>query len=136
MSGKQKQPTSVRLKKFLIRFTITIVGLIVALFIPWNVWSLSSHPHPIQSYEEAALRIQELRAERQSEMNPDCLLQFLTHGDKVQRAIILVHGYTSCPAQFAELGQQFYDRGFNVLIAPLPHHGLANRLNDEQGQLT
>jgi carboxylesterase len=33
------------------------------------------------------------------------------------------------------LGQQFYDLGYNVLIAPLPHHGLADRMNDEQSQL-
>jgi carboxylesterase len=115
---------------------IIVLGLIIAFFIPWNVWSLSAHPHPIQSYEEATHRIETLRAERLSEMNPDCRLQFLTHGQKVQKVIVLVHGYTNCPAQFGELGQKFYDLGYNVLIAPLPHHGLANRLNDEQGKLT
>ena len=115
--------------------TIVIIGVLV-VFIPWNAWALSSHPAPIQSYEEAAKRIATLRASRESEMNPACLLQFLTHGQKVQKAIILVHGYTSCPAQFTELGERLYDLGYNVLIAPLPHHGLANRLNDEQGQLT
>src|SRR6185503_9544167 len=59
-----------------------------------------------------------------------------THGQKVERAILLLHGYTNCPQQFLELGQRFYDLGYNVLIAPLPHHGLANRLTDEQSQLT
>ncbi|RPJ28410.1 MAG: alpha/beta hydrolase [Chloroflexi bacterium] len=112
-----------------------VLAIIASLFIPWNTWALSSKPHPLQSYEEAAKRIEVLRAERETEMNPDCLLQFLTHGQKVQHAIILVHGYTSCPAQYVQLGQQFYDLGYNVLIAPLPHHGLADRLNDEQNQL-
>lgn len=112
-----------------------VLAIIAGLFIPWNAWALSSKPQPVQSYEEAAKRIEALGAVRASEMNPDCLLRFLTHGQKVQRAIIIVHGYTSCPAQFAALGQQFYDLGYNVLIAPLPHHGLADRLTDEQNQL-
>jgi carboxylesterase len=136
MNQQQKQATPRRLNLFAIRFTIIILGLIIALFVPWNVWSLSSHPHPIQSYGQALRRVEALRAERRSEMNPDCLLQLFTHGEKVQRAIILVHGYTNCPAQFGELGQEFYDLGYNVLIVPLPHHGLADRLNDEQGELT
>ena len=115
---------------------MVVFSAILALLIPWNVWSLSSHARPVSGYDEAAERIEALRAKRQAEMNPDCLLQFLTHGRKAQRVVILVHGYTSCPAQFDRLGQQFYELGYNVLIAPLPHHGLANRLNNEQSQLT
>jgi esterase/lipase len=133
---KQKHAAAGKLRRFFIRLTLILLGILIALFTPWNVWTLSSHPHPIQNYGEAIQRIEALRATRQSEMNPDCLVQLLTHGKKVQHAIILVHGYTNCPAQFRELGQELYDRGFNVLIAPMPHHGLANRLNDEQGQLT
>jgi carboxylesterase len=34
------------------------------------------------------------------------------------------------------LGQQFYDLGDNVLIAPLPHHGLADRMTTEHAKLT
>jgi alpha-beta hydrolase superfamily lysophospholipase len=133
---KQKHAAAGKLKRFFILLTIILAGIFIALLIPWNAWSLLSRSTPAQSYEEAVKRIDFLRANRQSEMNPDCLLQFLTHEQKVQHVIILVHGYTNCPAQFAKLGQQFYDLGYNVLIAPLPHHGLANRLNDEQGQLT
>jgi alpha-beta hydrolase superfamily lysophospholipase len=60
----------------------------------------------------------------------------MTHTKKADRAIILVHGYTNCPQQFRALGQRFYDIGYNVLIAPLPHHGLADRLTEAHGQLT
>ncbi len=113
-----------------------LLALIAGLFIPWNAWALLPDPQPVQSYEEATKRIEALGAARESEMNPDCILQLLTHGQKVQHVILLVHGYTNCPAQFGALGQQFYDLGYNVLIAPLPHHGLADRLTDEQNQLT
>ena len=134
---KQNQPQG-RVKRRQVVFTIIIIlfALIASLFIPWNVGALTSHPHPAQSYEEAVQRIDVLKANRLSEMNPDCVTQFMTHGNKVAHAIILVHGYTSCPAQFQELGQRFYDLGYNVLIAPLPHHGLADRMTDEQAQLT
>ena len=55
---------------------------------------------------------------------------------KTDRAIILVHGYTSDPQQFLELGKRLYTLGYNVLIAPLPHHGLADRMSDAHALLT
>ena len=126
-----------RLRRRWIALTTVIIllGLLASLFVPWNLRALTSHPHPAQNYEEALQRIEMLDAAR-SPMNPDCVTRFLTHGRKVEHVIILAHGYTNCPAQFQELGQRFYDLGYNVLIAPLPHHGLADRLTDEQAALT
>ncbi len=108
----------------------------VAILIPWNVPDLSSHPHPALDYATALQSLQTLMAQEPPGMNPVCRLQFLTHGQKVARAIILVHGFTNCPQQFRALGERFYDLGYNVLIAPLPHHGLADRLTGAQAQLT
>jgi carboxylesterase len=34
-----------------------------------------------------------------------------------------------------ELGKLFYEEGYNVLIAPLPRHGLADRMTEELAQL-
>jgi carboxylesterase len=116
---------------------LAILGVVTAiLFTPWNISGLASHSNPAKSYAEAVQRIDALKANRASEMNPDCITQFMTHGKKTAKVIILVHGYTNCPAQFKELGQSFYDLGYNVLIAPLPHHGLADRMTPEVGQLT
>lgn len=116
-----------------------ILGIVVAAIyiiqMPWNVSNLSSHPNPVESYGEALQRVDQLRAQEPPEMNPVCQLQMMTHEKKVDRVIIMVHGYTNCPQQFKELGQQFYDSGYNVLIAPLPHHGLANRMTETQAQL-
>src|SRR6185436_3962644 len=36
---------------------------------------------------------------------------------------------------FRQLGERFFDLGYNVLIAPLPHHGLADRMSDAHGRL-
>lgn len=133
---QQNKTTSIQRRWSGVLIIGIVLAIIASLFIPWNAWALVSKPHPVQSYEEATRRVEVLRAERLSEMNPDCLPQLMTHGERVQHVIILVHGYTNCPAQFGKLGQQFYDLGYNVLIAPLPHQGLANRMTDEQNQLT
>jgi len=120
-------------------FVLLIVGMIgviaFILFTPWNIATLTSHPNPVQSYAEAVQRIETVWAQEASGMNPVCRLQFMTHDQPVERAIVLVHGYTNCPQQFHELGQRFYDLGYNVLIAPLPYHGLADRMTEEHAQL-
>ena len=61
---------------------IVVLVVVLSLFIPWSAFGLSSHPHPAQSYDEAAQRVAALRADRTSDMNPDCLTQFMTHGQK------------------------------------------------------
>jgi carboxylesterase len=97
---------------------------------------VAAHPHPAQNYTEALQRIDTLRSQETEPMNSVCQLQLLTHKQKVARAIVLVHGFTNCPHQFHALGQQFYELGYNVLIAPMPHHGLADRMTEAQSQLT
>jgi len=113
-----------------------VLALVFVLFRAPNVVGLSSHPRPAQSYAEAAQRIAALQAQESPAMNPVCRLRFMTHGQKVERAIVFVHGYTNCPQQFDELGRRFYALGYNVLIAPLPYHGLADRAAPELARLT
>src|SRR5262249_53762108 len=62
--------------------------------------------------------------------------RLLTHGQKVDRAIVLVHGITNCPQQFAALGDQLFGAGWNVLIPRLPRHGLCDRMTSALAQLT
>lgn len=112
-----------------------ILAVVLALFLPWNIAGLSPQPNPAQNYEEAAQRIELLQA-GESNLNPVCRTQFMSHGKKTERVIIFAHGYTNCPQQFAELGKRFYALGYNVLIAPVPHHGLADRMTDEQSRIT
>lgn len=50
----------------------------------------------------------------------------LHHGIKKDKAIIFLHGFTSAPQQFKQLGEVFFDQGFNVFIPRLPHHGKAD----------
>ncbi len=114
-----------------------VLCAVVVLFRPMSLSGLTSNPDPTGDYAEAVERIEALRAGEASRgLNPLCQLKFLTHGQKVDNAIVFVHGYTNCPQQFSELGQQFYELGYNVLIAPAPHHGLADRMTTDQARLT
>lgn len=117
---------------------ILAVLLILAynLLTPLNISTLSFEQHPARSYEEAIQRIEGLRGEESMDMNPLCQLEFMSHQKKVERVIVLVHGYTNCPQQFYELGLRFYALGYNVLIAPLPQHGLADRMTDAHSQMS
>jgi carboxylesterase len=90
----------------------------------------------VQSFAQAEFRISEARAGESGVLRPECETLFLSHGRKTARAIVLVHGYTSCPAQFAMLGRQLFDDGSNVLIVPLPYHGLPDRMNEVHAKLT
>ena len=112
-----------------------VLAIVFIILTPWRISNLSSHPRPVQNYTEAMQRIDRFRAQEPSDMNPICRLQLMTHDEKVDRAIILVHGYTNCPQQFHELGQRFYDLNYNVLIAPLPYHGLSDRMTEAHAQL-
>ncbi len=60
----------------------------------------------------------------------------LQHDVPVRRAYVLLHGLTASPPQFAAFGRLLFDRGANVLIPRLPHHGYADRLTPALRALT
>jgi len=83
---------------------------------------------PAVDYEAALARFEQIQAREAAmdELNPICLSKLLTHGQKTEHAIILMHGMTNCPEQFRELAPMFYERGYNVLIPRMPGNGLAD----------
>ena len=68
-------------------------------------------------------------------VNPLCHTRLYTHGHRVERALVLLHGFTNCPQQFDALGRQFHGRGWNVLIPRYPRHGYTDRLNTSIAEL-
>ncbi len=122
---------------------VVVLMVVGGLAVPWPLGGYPSSPHPGFDYAQAVQLAQGLDACpvgrvgcASASMNPLCQVQLLTHGSKTERVIVLIHGYTACPEQFRPLGTQLYDRGYNVLIAPLPYHGLAERMTDEISRLT
>lgn len=88
------------------------------------------------TYDDALARINAFQAREGDEVNPLCRTALLTHGQRVERAITFLHGFTSCPKQFDRLGQRFYERGYNVFIPREPNHGLADRMTTALVNLT
>lgn len=57
------------------------------------------------------------------------------HGERRPRAIVLLHGMSSSPAQFNRYARDLFARGHNVLVPRLPHHGHADRLSTALARL-
>jgi carboxylesterase len=91
---------------------------------------------PTLSYDEALARIQGFQSREGATVLDVCRTALHTHGLKTARAITFLHGFTSCPKQFDQLGQLFFERGENVFIPREPHHGMADRLTTALTQLT
>jgi len=87
-------------------------------------------------YDSAIARYAEVQAAEDDTINPVCRSKIMTHGAKTENVIVLVHGITNCPEQFAEFAPLFFERGYNVLIPRMPRNGLADRMTDELKYLT
>jgi alpha-beta hydrolase superfamily lysophospholipase len=105
---------------------------------PLAMGDLAPGARPAATYGEAMERVAALHAQDASgpPLAPVCFAQMMTHERKVERAIVLLHGYTTCPQQFHEFGQLFHARGYNVLIPRLPHHGHADRMSTASALIT
>jgi len=117
--------TKPKLSIFLGIFTGVVILLIILAHKPFSLRE-TFVPDPAESYEEAAARIEDFKAEeaKLSNLHPDCATIVMTHEEKVENAIVFFHGFTSCPYQFEALGELYYNQGYNVLIPRQPRHGL------------
>jgi len=117
-----------------------LAGIIILLFIfarkPFSLRE-SFTPNPAKSYEEALARIEAIQAEEANlDLHAECATQLQSHGEKTDTVIVFLHGFTSCPAQFVELGQEYYNRGYNVFIPRAPRHGFNDRRGESLKGLT
>jgi esterase/lipase len=114
-----------------------IIVLIVMGLKPFKLKS-EFNSNPATSYEEAVARFEMVQAAEAelADINPVCISKLLTHGEKVDNAIVFLHGFTSCPDQFAQLGQEYFEKGYNVYIPRAPRHGIRDRLGNPLKGLT
>lgn len=103
---------------------LALVGVLILMAcLPVSTNGLESQPNPAPDYATALARLEKIQAqEAQEPWLEVCHSRLMTHGQQTERAIVLLHGYTNCPRQYWELGQQFYDRGYNVLMLRMPVH--------------
>ncbi len=92
-------------------------------------------PRPAPDYAGALARLAALQEADDDAVNPRCRTQLLTHGSPTATAILLLHGFTNCPAQYDLFAQQLFERGHNVLMPRLPRHGLEDRRTPTFAQL-
>ena len=67
---------------------------------------------------------------------PAARTALLDHGRRTDLAVVLLHGYTNSPAQYAEFAPMLFERGPNVFVPRMPEHGDRNRLTDRIAGLT
>jgi carboxylesterase len=91
----------------------------------------------VDRYRAAETRIAAIQAEEgKLDLNPVCRTQLLTQGRRAERVIAFLHGYTSCPQQFALLAEEFFKLGYNVYLPRLPYHGLTDRFSNHLVNIT
>ncbi|MFC2053745.1 alpha/beta hydrolase [Chloroflexota bacterium] len=122
---------------------ILLVIFIILFILAWLAFkpikvSVEVTADPTRSYEEALARIEAIQADEdfRGDLNPVCHTTLMTHNNRTEDVIVFLHGFTSCTEQFVELGKQFYERGYNVYIPRMPHHGLTNLMTDDLLDLT
>ncbi len=110
-------------------FAVILFSIFLFILIkPINISDLSSNSNPVSDFEESLLRIEGICQEEDARGDlSQAGRSILLHYDrKVENVIIFLHGFTSAPIQFLELGGKFYQRGFNVYIPRQPCHGIAD----------
>jgi carboxylesterase len=93
---------------------------------------------PVSNYEEAITRVREIQKQEENieDLNPLCATNLLTHSEEVDNAVLFLHGFTSCPKQFSQLGRQFFEKGYNVYIPLIPRHGTTDLKGNTLKDLT
>jgi pimeloyl-ACP methyl ester carboxylesterase len=87
-------------------------------------------------YEDALARVRRMHARDDERILGISRTAFLTHGRTTDLAVVLFHGFTNSPAQYALFAQQLHARGCNVLIPRLPEHGDVDRMTTRLEGLT
>lgn len=127
------------------RRMITLIAcvpvLALAAFALLALWPMPRHGlilrvHPAANYDDARARAAKWLANPPPEVRPECRATILDHGRRTRDAYVLLHGLTNCPLQFRKFADQLFERGANVLLPRLPHHGLADRMTAGHAQLT
>jgi carboxylesterase len=130
MSHKETHPSKWKtIAKWIGIILLAFVGVILLLgIIPVRVPDLPSHPNPVNSYDEAMARWEDLKTPTEEEgtelMSPLADSILLEHGEKTDRVYVLIHGWTNSPHQWEPFAQELYDRGHNVMVVRMPYHGL------------
>ena len=113
-----------------------MLALGVAAAVPATAGDVRSRPNPSHEFADAVAR-----AERQIAADDIIAASggasiLRSHGVRAPRAVVLLHGFTDSPRQFAALAESLYVRGDNVFVPRLPHHAERGKDVNELAGLT
>jgi len=132
-------------KYHIIKIIVWIVGVIIliasllvaaAFFWPATFKELqSSNSEKLNYNQSVAAAIRTINGDSSNaDVRPECRSIIKTHGKKTTKAVMMIHGVSACPQQFADLGDTFFNAGYNVYIPRVPSHGLTD--NKRHGEIT
>ncbi len=116
---------------------LLVTGIIAFVFLkPINTDGLFSRAQPAQTYVESQRRLESLKQAEPDDLSPTGHMLVMDHGYRTDEVIVFLHGFTSSPRQFEQLGRIFFEQGYNVFIPRIPHHGREDQLRSELNQMT
>lgn len=117
---------------------ILISALLVAAVFFWPATSKqlqSSNSEKLNYNQSVTAAIRTINGDSSNtDVRPECRSIIKTHSQKTAKAVLMIHGVSACPQQFAELGDTFFKAGYNVYIPRVPSHGLTD--NKRHGEIT
>ena len=115
---------------------VVLAATALWLFGPFGDPDLSATPNPAADYAAGVARI---RAVQKADSSPGIAERgrsiALLHGAHTDKAVVILHGYTSCPKQFRRVAQGYYEAGYNVWVPRAPMHGYADYLTPAQSRI-
>jgi esterase/lipase len=130
------QPAPVFIPGLLTVWRGAMLALGLAAIVPASAGDVRSHGAPSKGYTDAVARAKRLIEADDSVAAPGGATILMVHGGRTPRAIVLFHGFTDSPRQFAALADSLYRSGDNVLVPRLPHHGELGKNAKELAHVT
>ncbi|MGB9375509.1 MAG: alpha/beta fold hydrolase [Jiangellales bacterium] len=106
---------------------VAVLGVLVLT--PLLDPTLDAQAQPSSSYEEAMARSADLLGADGDDVNPLCRSRVYDQGERSDVAVVLLHGFTNCPAQWDAIAAAYVDAGYSVVVPRLPGHGEQDRLS-------
>ena len=94
-----------------------------------------AHPRPTTGHRAALARFAELAAQDVG-IPADTRTQLFEPDVVATATIVIWHGFTNAPSQFAAIAEWLRSAGYRVLLPRMPYHGEENLLNRDLLKLT
>lgn len=85
---------------------------------------------PARGFAEASERFAALAALDGPDIAATGRSRFYAHGERTGLAVVLLHGFTNAPQQWAQFAERLHARGHTVVVPRLPGHGHADRASE------